>query len=460
MQNLLLAVVVALLLPYCEECLSANGGSSVREASFVTGAPFAKAWGGVYVAYDSISDGSVIYVGFYDDERWLSIAAIDPSKRSLKIVRTAVRFEGWDSHNSVSLGLDARGLLHVAGNVHAQPLRYLVMDRPNDIQSLRLVDHMDGRNEGSVTYPRFLRSKDGRFVFFYRDGGSGNGATRVKSFQDGVWVTEKNPLLARGGYPVSVNAYPTVTVGPEGCFHMAWTWRLSRDANTNFNVSYAKSCDFDSWVDAFGRRLPQPISPLSEGALVERIRPGSGLFNDIRIGFLKDGSPILSYVRRDGAKATQLFHSLFRDNAWSTVQGTDWSYSWDFSGEGTKVQVIAYSGVRQNGDFDLIESVRHPDIGSVEMVFDALSLRFKRLERASSVVGACAGLRDVAATEAGARQFVRPVRLMDGSSSGFFVAWNAFPPDNSDRSPNCAGERGALRCSYQSPIGVCYGNAK
>lgn len=432
------------------------GVEPVVSKEYAVGNAFGRAWGGVYATYDAIERDGVVYVGFYDEERWLSIAQVDTQAGSVKVVRTSVRFSGWDSHNSVSLGLDESGRLHVVGNVHAQPLRYLVEKIPKDLSSLELADRMDGLYEKSVTYPRFLNRKDGHLVFVYRDGGSGDGVTRVKFLRNGEWISASSPLLAKGGFSSPVNAYPNIAVDGEGCFHMAWTWRLSRDANTNFDVGYAKTCDFEHWVDVRGENVIPPITPLMQGLIVEHIKPGGGLFNDIKIGFLKAGGSVLSYVRRDDKGVTQLVHSAYRGGRWLTVSAdVGWTYSWDFSGEGTKLQAITYSGISEDAGGRANELVMHPESGLSRLFFDPATLKVVGQEPVKRDASICTAIRDSSAEKLGARHFTRKIRRADGKGGRYFLSWSAFPSDNGDKKPSCSGGVGRVRCDYASDIGIC-----
>src|SRR5690606_20166752 len=96
---------------------------------------------------------------------------------------------GWDSHNYLTLGIDKKGYLHLAGNMHVHPLTYFKSTAPQDISTLKQVREMVGTEEDRCTYPKFMNTKEGELIFHYRDGGSGDGNEiyNVYSCQTGEW---------------------------------------------------------------------------------------------------------------------------------------------------------------------------------------------------------------------------------------------------------------------------------
>jgi hypothetical protein len=113
------------------------------------------------------------YAAYYDAERHMTVAArpLDSSAWTYQKLPSQVI---WDSHNSVTMALDSAGDLHVSGNMHCVPLVYFRTAKPGDITSLTPAK-MTGVLEDRVTYPRFFKDHEGRLIFTYRRGGSGNG---------------------------------------------------------------------------------------------------------------------------------------------------------------------------------------------------------------------------------------------------------------------------------------------
>lgn len=136
-------------------------------------------WSGHRVGFCLLTEGQDQYVAFYDRERRMTIA-----KRSLGTETWQFRkldsALGWDSHNYVTMAMDERGHLHVAGNMHVDPLVYFRTARPGDISSLCRVEAMVGTLEDRCTYPRFMDGPDGQLIFTYRDGASGRGQSDLQ----------------------------------------------------------------------------------------------------------------------------------------------------------------------------------------------------------------------------------------------------------------------------------------
>src|SRR5262249_26296289 len=140
---------------------------------------------------------------------------------------------GWDSHNYVTMAVDADGFIHVSGNMHNVPLIYFRSTRAMDVTSLVRVTSMVGSNETSATYPQFFQGPTGILVFAYGDGGSGNGNYIFNSYSRATQTWSRllaSPLIDGQGLR---SAYPVGPIlGPDGWYHLVWTWRDTPDAST------------------------------------------------------------------------------------------------------------------------------------------------------------------------------------------------------------------------------------
>lgn len=254
-------------------------------------------WSGARVNVDGIVKGSNIFVGYYDSDRWLTVAEIAREDNRICTVRVASRFAGWDSHNSVVLALDQEQRLHVAGNMHASPLVYARAEQPLSLEGLQLRP-MIGRDEERVTYPTFLTAGDGALLFLYRSGGSGEGAWYVNRFNGDSWARiMEEPLFASRWGDKSVSAYPSAFVtGADGWFHVAIVWRRTPDAATNVAVSYARTRDFKTWSGHDGRAVNLPIDP-GAADLVQHTGENAGLLNSAQVFIDPSGKPVIAYTK-------------------------------------------------------------------------------------------------------------------------------------------------------------------
>ena len=302
-------------------------------------------WNGVTVGFKFLTRPDAVYVGFYAYDRTLTIGrrAFDGDGWEFKKLPTKIE---WDSHNYVEMTFDSDDVLHVAANMHAVPLIYFRATKPNDISSLEQVASMTGEREARVTYPRFMRDKDGRLLFTYRDGGSGNG--------DQIWnvYDEKTkswsrlldkPLFDGKG---EMNAYfQGPTLGKDGNFHVAWVWRDTPDCATNHDLSYARSSDLINWENSKGERIELPIT-LETGEIVAPIPAGGGLLNPlVRLSFDQQGRPILTYTKYDDDGNLQIWNARSENGAWNAAQCTSWELPWRFSGGGSIRSELSFTGV-------------------------------------------------------------------------------------------------------------------
>jgi hypothetical protein len=301
------------------------------------------------------------FVAYYDAQRRMTVAQRPLATNAWTFTRLPSTL-GWDSHNYVTMAIDQDGRLHVSGNMHGVPLVYFRSERPLDASSLIPVGHMTGERESRVTYPVFLCDKEGRLVFRYRDGGSGDGDDLYNVYDEssGMWRRLlEQPLLSGQG---KVNAYSTVPVcGPDGRFHMVWVWRETPDCATNRDLGYARSDDLVAWTDSSGRVLELPITPDNDET-IDPVPPGGGLLNVNRaIGFDHRGRPVATYHKYDAAGDLQVYAARREEGGWVIRQVSDWKgYRWDFRGGGTIVVEVSVGAVRPIAGGRLALDYRYP----------------------------------------------------------------------------------------------------
>ena len=253
-------------------------------------------WTGTRVNFESTTTDRYTFIAYFDAERHLTVARIDLETCAVARKRLPSQFKGWDSHNANTIALDAQGRLHVSGNMHSAPLAYFRSRQPLDIETLEPAP-MVGQDEERVTYPRFLRLKDG-FFFVYRDGVAGNGEWYMNKWVDGRWqrVTAK-PVFGADSKGVVASAYPSeFVVGPDGYFHVAVVWRGDRGVENNFRLSYARTRDFRHWFRHNGRELSTPLEP-DTMETVDDVGRNGGLVNNAKIAVDPEGTPYVTYTK-------------------------------------------------------------------------------------------------------------------------------------------------------------------
>ena len=316
--------------------LSASSSFGTEKPVILERQDLAQVWAGHPVGFAFITAGDIQYAAYYDAERNMTVASRKLGEEKWKRIVLPSQVQ-WDSHNYIAMQVDSIGMLHVSGNMHASPLIYFRTKAAGDINTLEPVKNMTGEREDHVTYPQFLKGNSGELIFTYRDGGSGNGTTIYNRYDEktGKWsrLTDE-PLLDGLG---DVNAYPVgPTKGPDGYWHLTWVWRDTPDASTNHDLSYARSKDLAHWETIEGKALVLPITPRSEGVVVDPVPANGGIINGSgKIGFDDQKRVVIAYHKFDEAGATQLYLTRFEVGAWKPRVLTEWTYRWEPKGNGT-----------------------------------------------------------------------------------------------------------------------------
>lgn len=294
----------------------------------------------------------VQYAAFYVADGSVALAKRSLGSAEWTVARTELRGRVADAHNTVAIGVDGEGYLHVAWDHHNNALRYARGVEPGSLEVERL-DTMDGALERSVTYPSFLALPDGDLLFMYRDGGSGRGNLALKRYDVEMrqWSLVSERLIDGEGQR---SAYVSAATDAKGWLHLAWVWRDTPDVATNHDLSYARSRDGGmSWESVDGRRIESPITFASADYAL-RIGRGRSLMNPPSLCLDEEGRPyIANYWCPDGSDVPQ-YHLVYYDGEeWRTQQATQRTTAFHLSGTATKRPPISRSAlvtrVREDG---------------------------------------------------------------------------------------------------------------
>jgi len=373
------------------------------------------------------------YVAYYDAKHHMTVASRTLDETTFRHVKLPTKV-GWDSHNYVTMAVDADGYVHLSGNMHCVPLIYFRMTRPGDVGTFKRLA-MTGREERRCTYPRYMKNLEGDLLFMYRSGGSGNGKRLYNRYdpKTKTWSPLlKVPLFDGQG---KRNAYPHgPALGPDKRFHVVWVWRDTPDCATNHHLSYARSKDLIRWETAAGKPVTLPLTLAQAELCVDPIPSGGGIINGCeRLGFDSAGRPMISYHKSDAKGHMQIYVARFETGKWVSRVVTAWSKRIAFSGRGAMGFIgIRISGLRPAGAGRWCLTYRHRDYGSGRIVLDD-----KTLQPVDRPVVAADGLpKDVFRREIAFKGVsVRTAGDLGGSGRAgvrYLLKWETLPP-NQDR---------------------------
>jgi hypothetical protein len=357
---------------------AADGKAAAKTYTIAETIDVGRAFSGLPVGFALRTHGQHQFVAYYNAKRKMVVASRKLGEDQWTKVKLPETFP-WDSHNDITLAIDDKGLIHLSGNLHVDPLNYYRTTRPLDIGSLQQVNRMVGQDEDRATYPRFLRDSQGRLLFMYRDGSSGNGRRLINIYDSDKrqwhrWLDE--PLLDGQG---KMNAYPRGPQrGPDGWFHLAWVWRNTPDAQTNHDLSYMVSRDLKHWFTGDGQPVDLPATPANEKVIVDPVPSRAGLLNaSFDLGFDHKNRPVLAYHKYDEQGHSQIYNARLEGDDWRIYQTSDFDFRWDFGGRGALPgPIMRAKGVRVLDDGRLVQSYRTPH-GSGTWLLDPKTLKPK-----------------------------------------------------------------------------------
>ena len=351
-------------------------------------------WSPMGVGFALHTHGDKQYIAYYNNQRQMVIgmrrlgepqfvtnvlADSDPSV-------AGITYQSWDTHNYVTLAIDERGYVHLAGNMHNDPLIYFRSEQPGDITRMQQIRSMVGDLENRCTYPKFMGDPDGSLIFHYRHGGSGNGIEIFNRYDARTQTWQRlydQPLIDGEG---QMNAYQNgPLLGPDGWYHLLWVWRETANAETNRDLSYARSKDMRQWETAAGQPLKLPITHSDSATIVDPIPVNGGIINGChKMGFDSQNRLVVAYHKHDEQGDTQAYAAQFKAGRWQIRQISDWQGTHIFKGRGSAPSSFGTSlGLGQlfqvePGRMGLMYS--HWKAGGGVLVFDEATLEPVRVD--------------------------------------------------------------------------------
>lgn len=225
-----------------------------------------------------------------------------------------------DGHDTISMGFDGEGYLHLSWGMHADAFHYAKTTTPvTDGQPV--VFGPDGTmtgNENTVTYPQFFTLPDGDLLYLFREGGSGAGDTYLNRYRVAThaWSNVHTsagaqvPFIKGRGWSPDYNAYPNIPcLDAAGNLFLVWTWRYNTGSpagetgyQTNHDFAFAMSVDAGAtWQRQNGSAYTLPISQSAESGVentraerVLTIPEGHSLINSAGMCLDRSGQPVIA----------------------------------------------------------------------------------------------------------------------------------------------------------------------
>jgi len=281
------------------------------------------------------SMGQTQYVAYYDSTGKVVLAKRTLGSTSWQTKTTTISGGVTDAHNSISLGVDGDGFLHMAWSMHSTKMRYCKATAAGSLE-MGAESGMLGTLEANTTYPQFFRAKDGNLLFMYRDGSSGNGNLVLNKYdvKTAKWTRLQSNLIDGEG---ARNAYWEAYLDGNGVLHVGWVWRETADVATNHDMCYARSKDGGvTWEKSNGSPYALPIkASTAENALI--IAQKSELINQTTIAADDKSRPyIASYWVPSGESVPQYQLVYLDGTTWKSQKIGKRTTDFSLSGTGTK----------------------------------------------------------------------------------------------------------------------------
>lgn len=225
--------------------------------------------------------------------------------------------------------------MHLSFDAHAGPLDYRksipdLASNPelyewSPAQFGPVENNLGGIRLGSITYPRFLPTPEGKLQYEIRIGSSGNGDSYLYEYDGstGSW-TELGKYI--DGTVSHVNAYLNgIQYDDSDRLHVTWCWRETPDFVTNHDLMYAYSDDYGrTWNNNDGVQVAVTgqtfISMSSPGIVVWPIPQRSGLLN--QEAQTVDHQGRIHILMRDSLSGSVTYVHYYRDvqGAWHRTE--------------------------------------------------------------------------------------------------------------------------------------------
>lgn len=284
------------------------------------------------------------YSAFYVDTQTLRLVQRDLVTDTLRTFDLPGEYNLRDAHNSISMGIDRHGHLHISYDHHATQLRYRRSINPGDICAWSEELPMTGAHEEKVTYPTFILPHHGfPLTFLYRDGVHDRGTARIKTYDEATqtWTNHPHSILSGSDQkPWTSNPYWNhPAIGTDGSLHLSFVWRthtLGEEKRiNNINIGYACSHNNGlSWQTSQKRPYKLPITQVNAETIYP-VSPGSNLINQTSMALDSRNRPHIVFYADDPNGVPQYQHLWFDGKVWHHHVVSNRTQAFSLQGGGT-----------------------------------------------------------------------------------------------------------------------------
>ncbi len=288
--------------------------------------------------------GDYQYTAFYLDETTLRVVRRTLTNSHISTHDLLGQYNLRDAHNSISMGVDRAGHLHISYDHHATKLRYRRSSKPNAIDYWTDELAMTGANEDRVTYPTFILPRGGHpLTMLYRDGVHNKGSARLKTYDEHTqsWSDRSAAILSGADQkPWTSNAYWNhPAIGSNGTLHLSFVWRTDTIGEqklvNNVNIGYAWSPDNGlSWFTSRGLPCKLPMTQVN-AETVWPVSPGSNLINQTSMALDSHNRPHIAFYANDKYGVPQYQHIWFDGEVWHQQYFSARTQAFNLQGGGT-----------------------------------------------------------------------------------------------------------------------------
>ena len=268
---------------------------AIDQLSPVRVVPLGKGYAGstvnttIFRQHGLVTQGEFQFGAYYASSSEIVVFRRHLANDSLQMASLAGTFRTADVHNCISMGIDARGFVHMAYDHHGHSLNYRRTRRPLDIADWGDPSPLTGELEDRVTYPYFIMRPDtGDMMLLYRHWGSGNGDACLKAYDPEKQTWSNLAMRFIKGMeqvPWTSNAYWNhPAFDSQGWLYLSWNWRVNQKASAkadfifNHNHGFAKSPDGIHWFTNHGIELSLPMTQVNS-EIIWPTPPGATIDN-------------------------------------------------------------------------------------------------------------------------------------------------------------------------------------